>query len=226
MRGALNGDRVVAGEEARLHLADPIGPLGILQTFVAGESTLGRRLVKSPMVKTSECPGQSTQGPYEAELRLDHYNDQAEPHIHCDFQMTLCDAVHLGEVVAYRQHVRLDMGPGAGRNHDIADARGLLDDAAEQITTGVDGPRPRHHRGSEDHIGSGLEALPFGSLDQLMADATEAVPRPVVAEPRAGNGSQPGVGITGRPTVATGDAEIHCATVDQDPEIVISGERG
>src|SRR5215510_4155514 len=186
MRGALNGARVVAGKEARLQLVDPIGPFGILQTFVGGESTLGRRLVKLPMVKASECPGQSTQGPYEAELRLDHYNDQTEPHVHRDLQLTLCDAVHLAEVVARRQHVRLDMGPGAGRNHDIADASGLLDDAAEQITTGVDGPRPRHHRRSEDHPGSGPEGLPFGSLDQLIPDATEAVPRPVVAEPRAG----------------------------------------
>src|SRR5215510_11626006 len=131
IRGALNGLSVVAGKEARLRLADPIGPFGILQTFVGGESTLGRRLVKLPMVKTSECPGQSTQGPYEAELRLNHYNDQTEPHVHCDFQMTLCDAFHGVEVIARPHHVRVDVRPGAGRKHNIADAIGLLDDAAE-----------------------------------------------------------------------------------------------
>src|SRR5215470_17584088 len=113
MRGALNGDRVVAGKEARLHLAYPIGPLGILQTFVAGESTLGRRLVKLPMVETSECPGRSTQGPYEAELRLNPYNDQTEPHVHCDVQMTLRDTFHGVEVIARRHHVRADVRPGA-----------------------------------------------------------------------------------------------------------------
>src|SRR5262249_37775684 len=67
MRGALDSACVVAGKKARLHLADPIGPFGILQTLVVGESTLDRRLVELPMVKTSECLGQSTQGPYEAE---------------------------------------------------------------------------------------------------------------------------------------------------------------
>src|SRR5262249_7070399 len=144
---------MIAGKEARLQLADPIHQFGSPQLRIAGESVLGCRLLELLMIETSESPGQSTQCPYQTELRLNPRDGQTEPRGQCDFQMTLGDAFHLGQVIARGQHVRVDMAPGTDRNHYIANAVGLFDGPTEQITTGPERPRPRHHSGSEEQMG-------------------------------------------------------------------------
>jgi hypothetical protein len=58
-RRGRDGGCIIAGKEARLQLPDPIPAFGMLQIQIAGESVLGRRLVKLLIVKTSECRGHS-----------------------------------------------------------------------------------------------------------------------------------------------------------------------
>src|SRR5262245_6293898 len=136
MRGTLESGGIVAGKKTRLQLADPIHAFGILQIRIAGESLLGCRLLELLMIETSESPAHSTQYPYQTELRLNPRDGQTEPRVQCDFPVTLGDAFDLGQVIARGQHVRVDMAPGAGRSHDIANAFGFLDGPTEHITTG------------------------------------------------------------------------------------------
>ena len=110
----------------------------------------------------------------------------------------------------------LTWGPVPAAYNHIADAVCAFERATQQITTGLDRPRPRNDHRSEHEIGSRLEALPSALLDQFIADPTEAVPRLVVAESRAGDGSQPDIGEARRVAVATLEAEIDRATADQD----------
>src|SRR5262245_54370285 len=84
-------------------------------------------------------------------------------------------------------------------------------------------PCPRHHHRREDEMGSRLEPLPSAFLDELISDPTDAIPRPVVTESRAGDGSQPDIGVARGIAVTTLEAEIDCAAVDQGHEIAVSG---
>src|ERR1044071_3309542 len=95
-------------------------------------------------------------------------------------------AFHVGEVIARGQHVRVDMDQGTGCTNDVADAVGAFDRTTQHITTGLDRSRPRDDHGSEHEIGSRLKAFPSALFDQFIPDPTEAVPRLVVAKPRAG----------------------------------------
>ena len=105
---ASTADGIVAGEEARLQLADPIPALGespesglLVESGARSDASSNSRIVEG-----AEFRRQPAQRPDQPELRGDDVNDRPEPRLLRECEAMLGFALHLGERIARREKVR------------------------------------------------------------------------------------------------------------------------
>jgi len=128
--------------------------------------TLEPKLIKLSIVKGAECRRQPTERPDQRELHGDDVNDATVLNLPGKLEAILGCALYLDERIARCEHVVVQMVAGVCRKCEVAELVRRLERATHQITAGLDMSGPRHDETSEDHIGSGLEALktaPFNS---------------------------------------------------------------
>ena len=81
----------------------------IAKIRVAGETALDPKLVKLLIVEGAECRRQAAERPDQPELRGDDVNDKTEPRLLRERETMLGFALHLGERIARREKVRVQM---------------------------------------------------------------------------------------------------------------------
>ena len=166
--------RIVAGKEARLQLADPVPALDKRQIRIVGKTALDPTLIKLLIVEGAECRRQAAQRPDQSELGGDGVNDKPEPRLLRERETTLGFAFHLGERIARREKVRVQLVAAVGGVSEVADLVCRLERAAHQIAAGPDMSRPGQNDIAKVHIGPGLETRQSASFDQVIAELTEA----------------------------------------------------
>src|SRR2546427_10252771 len=89
----------VAGEHARLHLADPVPAFRHLEVRVLRESTLSVRLVELIVVQRSESACEPAQRSDEGELGGNHLDGEAEARLVCERESALGFAFYVHQVI-------------------------------------------------------------------------------------------------------------------------------
>ena len=92
-------------------------------------------------------------------------------------------AFRLGERIARREKVGVQLVAAASGASEIADLVCRLERASHQIAASPDMSRPGQNAAAKVHIGPGLETRQSAFLDQVIAELTEAIyAGPIVAE--------------------------------------------
>ena len=181
-RGRRDGGGVVAGEDARLQLADPVQAGGDRQARVLLQMLLEPALVKPCIVEGAEDRGLAAERPDEPELCGDEVDDKIEAGLAREVESGLSLALHLGERIAAGETLGEDIVAAEGRVGEVA---GLL-----RGVEGVPGERaprrempPRGFREvPEGQVHAGLEAVHAMLLHHVKPELAEAEPCLVVAE--------------------------------------------
>src|SRR5215471_9063658 len=199
---------MIAGQEARLQLADPVPALVKRQIRILRKTALDPKLIELLIVKTTECRCQPTERPDQRELHGDDVTDATVSNLPGKLEAILGCALHLDERIARREHVVVQIVTGVGRKREVAELVRRLERATHQNTAGLDMSRPGRDETSEDHIGPGLEALKTAPFNQVIAEPSEAICRLIVAEACAGDHAEHCVGVARAIAVAALEAEI------------------
>ena len=138
--------RIVAGKEARLQLADPVPALGKRQIRVICRNGARSELIELLIVEGAEFRRQAAERPDQPELGGDEVNDKTEPRLLRERETMLGFALHLGERIARREKVRVQVVAAVGRISEVADLVRRLERAAHQIAASPDMSRPGHER--------------------------------------------------------------------------------
>ena len=84
-------------------------------------------------------------------------------------------AFRLGERIARREKVRVQLVAAVGGVSEVADLVRRLERAAHQIAASPDMSRPGQNAIAKVHIGPGLETRQSAFFDQVIAELTEAI---------------------------------------------------
>src|ERR1700749_3063901 len=101
---------MVAANEARLQLADPIPALGQRQSWVICQTVFAEAFIEPLFVKRAECWRQAAESPDQPDLGADAVNGETEPHFQRKRETTLGFALHLIEWIARREKVCVQVG--------------------------------------------------------------------------------------------------------------------
>jgi hypothetical protein len=105
---------------------------------------LKQELIKLPIVKGAELPGQATERSDKPELRGDDINDQTKPYLLRKRKAGLGFTLHLSERISGREQVRAQVGTTVRRKREIAGLVRSLKRPTHQITASLDMFRPWH----------------------------------------------------------------------------------
>ena len=155
----LERGRILAREEARLQLADPIPAFGQRQTRIALQMLLKSALVEPLVVEGAELRGQAAQSPDETELRGDDVDDKTEAALAREVEPVLGFALHLAERVSGGKKIGVQVVAAVRRKGQVADLVCGIEGATHQIAAGLDVLRPGHDEIPEGHVGAGLIAM-------------------------------------------------------------------
>src|SRR5262245_34090806 len=178
---------MIAGQEARLQLADPVPALVKRQIRILRKTALDPKLIELLIVKTAECRCQPTERPDQRELHGDDVTDATVSNLPGKLEAILGCALHLDERIARREHVVVQKVAGVGRIREVAGLERRREPATHQLAAIPDMARPGENGASKSQIGPGLEALKTAPFNQVIAEPTEAICRLIVAEARAGD---------------------------------------
>src|ERR1700675_3165390 len=101
------------------------------------------RLIELLVVEAAKCRRQAAQRPDQPELGDDAVNDKPEPRLLRGREAMLGFAFHLGERIAGREKVRVQLGAAVGGVSEVADLVCRLERAAHQLAARTDMSRPR-----------------------------------------------------------------------------------
>ncbi len=216
---------MIAGEDARLQLADPVPAGREREARNRFQMLLEPLLVEPIIVEGAEDRGQPAQRPDQLELPVDPVDNQTEPRLAREVEPGLGLPLHLLERIAAGEKVRDQVGAGIGRIGEIAGLLSRVDCEADQAAARADGLRPGHDVMPEDQVHAGLEAIEPKLRCEVEAELTKAESRLVVAEVPSQRSSEDGIGIARRVAVAMLQAEIRHAADDDAVQILV-GEQG
>ncbi len=148
LRRRRDGGGVVAGEDARLQLADPVPAGGSRQARIRLQMPLEPLLVELGVVEAAELRRQTAQRPDQLELRGDDVDDETEPRLAREVEPGLGLSLHLGERIAAGEKVRDEVVAAVGRIGEVAGLLRRVEGAPHQRTARPDMPRPGIHDGS------------------------------------------------------------------------------
>src|ERR1700686_4639786 len=149
-------------------------------------------LIKLLIVKRAECGCQAAQRPDQPELGGDGVNDKPETRVAREREAALGFAFHLGKRIARRKKVRVQFVAAIGGVSEVADLGCRLERPAHQFAASPDMFRPGQNDIAKVHIGPGLETRQSAPFDQVIAEPTEAVCRPIIAEAGARDNAKVG----------------------------------
>ena len=178
MRCRGNGAGVVAGEEPRLQLANPVPAGGDRHARILLEVSLELLLVEAGVIERAESRGQAAQGPDQLELCGDGSHGVAEPRLAHEVEPGLGLALHLAERVATGEKVRDEVYVAVDRAVEVADLLRRIEDTPQQRAARPDMPCPGIHETSEDHVDEALETVQPALLHQVEAELAEAITPP------------------------------------------------
>ena len=224
-RRGVEGCGIVAGEEARLELADPVPALGQRQRRIGRQVPFEPPLVELPVVERTESRGQAAQHPDQPELRGDDVNDEGEPRRLREPEAVLGFALGVGQRVARRKEVHVQARAAEGGERDVAAAVRGIEGAAQDVTTAAEMPGPGHDQVTVVQVGPRLGVLQAAPFDQFHAEIAESPSGLMVAEARAGDGAEHDVGDARGVAVAPHEAQLHGLEHDQHAQVPIREER-
>src|SRR6185295_17644546 len=162
-----NGSNVVACEETRLELADPVPAGGVRQSRIFRKVLLEPALVELGIVERTELLSKAAQGENQSEECGGDVEDKTEPELAREVEPSLGLALHVSEGVtdeeaAEQQEVAVVTDPG-----EVAELVARVDCAPYQTQARANGLRPGRNAAREQHADAGLEAMQLSALHQV-----------------------------------------------------------
>ncbi len=164
---------MVAGEDARLQLADPVPAGGEREARIRLQMLLEPLLVEPGVVEGAEDRGQAAQRPDQLELPGDPVDDDTEPRLAGEVELGLGRPLHLVERIAAGEKMRDHVGAGKDPIGEIAGLLRRVDRELYQAAAGADGLRPGKDVVTEEQVDAGLEAIQPELRHEVEAELTK-----------------------------------------------------